>query len=99
LSPADAVVVDREEGKKRNRGAAAAEKKKRDPNVPKKPASTYLLFQNDVRDEIRKQNPDQPNTVILHKISEAWANLTDEQKKPYVDMVKSKAKFEISKEQ
>ena len=77
----DTAHADGEEGKKRKRGPANHEKKKRDPNMPRKPASAYILFQNDVREEIRKQNPDQPYAVVLNKISEAWAALTNEQKK------------------
>lgn len=80
-SPTDAMHVDGEEVKKRKRGPANPDKKKRDPNMPKKPASAYILFQNDVREEIRKQNPDQPYSVVLNKISDAWAALTQEQKK------------------
>ncbi|KLO15717.1 hypothetical protein SCHPADRAFT_995598 [Schizopora paradoxa] len=97
-SSVEKAPADGEEGKKRKRGVANPEKKKRDPNMPKKPASAYILFQNDVREEIRKQNPDQPYAVVLNKISEAWAALTDEQKKPYNDLVhKNKADYDIRK--
>lgn len=48
---------------------------------PKKPEPAYLLFQNDVREAFRNQYPDQPYRVVLGKISEAWSNLCEEQKK------------------
>ncbi|ODN92730.1 nonhistone protein 6 [Cryptococcus wingfieldii CBS 7118] len=61
------------------------EKKIKDPNAPKRPPSAYILFQNDVRDEIRRSNPNIAYKEILHIISAKWKDLADDQKKVYED--------------
>ncbi|KAN0062331.1 hypothetical protein ACQY0O_005213 [Thecaphora frezii] len=61
------------------------EKRLRDPEAPKRPPSAYLLFQNEVRQEVRKKHPGLPYSEVLGKVSEAWKALTDEQRKIYQD--------------
>lgn len=61
------------------------EKRLRDPDAPKRPPSAYLLFQNEVRQEIRKKHPGMPYSEVLGKVSEAWKALTDEQRRVYQD--------------
>ncbi|WVQ74864.1 hypothetical protein IAR50_004471 [Cryptococcus sp. DSM 104548] len=65
------------------------EKKLKDPNAPKRPPSAYILFQNDVRDEIRRSNPNIAYKEILHIISAKWKELGDDQKKVYEDAYQS----------
>jgi len=55
-------------------------KKPRDPDMPKRPASSYLLFQNEVRQAMKKNNPGMANHEILSTISQRWANMTAEEK-------------------
>ncbi|KIS65779.1 uncharacterized protein UMAG_11298 [Mycosarcoma maydis] len=61
------------------------EKRLRDPDAPKRPPSAYLLFQNEVRQEIRKKHPGMPYSEVLGKVSEAWKALTDDQRRVYQD--------------
>ncbi|KAL5488366.1 hypothetical protein ACEPAI_6474 [Sanghuangporus weigelae] len=83
---------------KRRRRRAPGEKKERDPNMPKRPPSAYLLFQNEVREEMKKLYPDLPYIEVLNKISERWSNMNDEQKKMYIDATnKMRAKFGVDK--
>lgn len=56
-------------------------KANRDPNAPKRPPSAYLLFQNEIREEMRQQYKDLTYSEVLGKISEAWKALTEEQRK------------------
>lgn len=65
------------EGKKRRK----KEKKIKDPNAPKRPPSAYILFQNEVRDEIREKNPGMAYKDVLSMIAEKWKELQPEQKK------------------
>ncbi|PWN37068.1 uncharacterized protein FA14DRAFT_9579 [Meira miltonrushii] len=60
-------------------------KANRDPNAPKRPPSAYLLFQNEIREDMRQQFKELSYSDVLGKISEAWKNLTDEQRKVYND--------------
>jgi len=57
------------------------EKKIKDPNAPKRPPSAYLLFQNDVREEIKQGNPGMVYKDVLAKISERWKSLPIDEKK------------------
>ncbi|KAG8750247.1 hypothetical protein FRC12_012971, partial [Ceratobasidium sp. 428] len=43
-------------GKKRGRVPREG-KRVKDPNAPKRPATSYILFQNDIRDELKAKNP------------------------------------------
>lgn len=75
-----------EQGKKRKsrgddpEGKKRANKKTKDPNAPKRPASSYLLFQNDVRQELKAKNPTMRNNELLSAIAKMWAEMPQEQK-------------------
>jgi hypothetical protein len=67
---------DAQEGKKKKR----APRKPKDPNAPKRPPSSYLMFQNDVRAELKSKFPELPNRELLQMISKRWAAMSDEDK-------------------
>ncbi|KAF8717760.1 high mobility group, partial [Rhizoctonia solani] len=77
-APQPTVVV----GKKRGRVPKEG-KRVKDPNAPKRPATSYIMFQNDIRDELRRKHPGLPYKELLGKVSEAWAALGEDQKKAY----------------
>lgn len=78
-------TLDEDEGpKKRKRNV-----KPRDPNAPKRPASAYILFQNEIRKELKEKFPNLNNTELLAKISEMWKLMTDEEKAYYHKAVES----------
>ncbi|KZO94928.1 hypothetical protein CALVIDRAFT_556124 [Calocera viscosa TUFC12733] len=93
-------------GKKRGRPSAATDelepgkrkrrmKKEKDPLAPKRPASAYLLYQNDKRAEFVEKFKDIPYHEMLSKISESWGKLTDTEKQPYTAaQAKLKADYE-----
>lgn len=54
--------------------------KPKDPNAPKRPASSYILFQNEVRKELKEQHPNLDNAGLLSLIAEQWKNMPEEQK-------------------
>jgi len=69
-------ALDEDEGpKKRKRNA-----KPKDPNAPRRPASAYILFQNEVRKELKERYPTLNNSELLVKISEMWKQMSDEEK-------------------
>jgi hypothetical protein len=55
-------------------------KKTRDPDAPKRAASSYIFFQNDLRPELRKQHPDISTADILARVKKQWAEMTPDQK-------------------
>lgn len=71
--------------KKMSKRAKKLAKKAADPNAPKRPPSAYLVFQNEVRGDMRKRYPDLPYAELLGKISEAWKALAASDKKVYQD--------------
>ncbi|KAF5322357.1 hypothetical protein D9619_001158 [Psilocybe cf. subviscida] len=76
LSPED------EDGpKKRKRNT-----KPKDPHAPKRPASSYIIFQNQVRKTLKDTHPSLSNPELLQMISDQWKSMTPEQKeasRPY----------------
>jgi hypothetical protein len=55
-------------------------KKLKDPDAPKRAASSYIFFQNDLRQELRKQHPEISAAEVMARVSKQWAELTREQK-------------------
>jgi len=73
-------------------------KKVKDPDAPKRAASSYIFFQNDLRQELRKQHPDISPAEIMSRVSKQWADLTPEQKAPYERLqAEAKQKWEAEK--
>ncbi|KAJ1966477.1 High mobility group [Dipsacomyces acuminosporus] len=55
----------------------------RDPNLPKKPMTAYLLFSNDHREEVRNAFPDLTSQEIAKKLGDAWKSTTQEERDKY----------------
>ncbi|KAG6918491.1 hypothetical protein DXG01_013851 [Tephrocybe rancida] len=97
-----------EEGEKKSRkrkGAADIEddkpakrkRKAKDPNAPKRPASSYIMFQNDIRKDLKEKNPHLSNPDLLALISQKWSEMSEEDKAVYNKAVAS-AKEQYSNE-
>jgi HMG (high mobility group) box len=65
-----------------------ATKPKKDPNAPKKPLTSFMLFSNEVRSQIKKENPDMTFGELGKKIGELFRALSNEKKQKYEDMAK-----------
>jgi len=75
-----------------------ASRKARDPDAPKRAASSYIFFQNDLRQELRKQHPDITSSEIMSRVKKQWAEMTPEQKAPYEHLqAEAKQKWETEK--
>ncbi|CAO1629334.1 unnamed protein product [Sympodiomycopsis kandeliae] len=79
-------------GKKLSKRQKKLLRKARDPDAPKRPPSAYLLFQNEVRADMREKFPEMPYKEILGKVSEAWKNLSEEDRKIYQDKTNDEMK-------
>jgi len=62
-------------------------KKKKNPNAPKRPINSFLLYSRQFRPKVKEdpQYKDLDNTSIGKKVGELWRNLSPEEKKPFVD--------------
>lgn len=62
------------------------EKKTRDPDMPKRPASAFFLFQNAIRNSVKAAMPDESKGVDIQKaVSDKWKDLDEAGRKPYND--------------
>ncbi|KAF5364228.1 hypothetical protein D9756_000904 [Leucocoprinus leucothites] len=78
-------ALDEDEGpKKRKRNT-----KPKDPNAPKRPASSYILFQNEIRKELKEKHPTLTNPELLNMISEMWKKMSEDEKAQYHKAVES----------
>ena len=69
---------------KAKRGSGLSTKKKRDPNMPKRPASSYMLFLNDSRATIVKKLPKgHKATDVMVEAGKQWKALAAAKKKKY----------------
>lgn len=64
-------------------------KMKKDSRAPKRPASAFLLFSGERRGAVKEANPGIHNTEISKELGKLWREMSDEQKKPYVDQEKA----------
>jgi hypothetical protein len=72
------------------------EKRVKDPNAPKGPASAYILFQNDIRSAYKKEHPDMSNKELLRLIGDQWKTLSEDKKDFYRDQHgRAKKKHEV----
>ncbi|KAH7513778.1 high mobility group B protein 6 [Ziziphus jujuba] len=65
--------------KKKEKG----EKKIVDPNKPKKPASSYLLFSKEARKNLMEERPGINNSTLNALISVKWKELNEEERKAW----------------
>lgn len=64
-------------------GAASSGKRsktEKDPNAPKRNVSAYLLYQNAMRDQFKRENPDMTFGQLAKYTSHMYKNLTPEEK-------------------
>ncbi|KZV86447.1 hypothetical protein EXIGLDRAFT_622021 [Exidia glandulosa HHB12029] len=95
---AAATAVDEADGKKRKRKRGDKEKKVRDPLLPKRPPSAYLLYQNEVRKHMQEKFKELPYKEVLGEISKAWNAMTPEDKQMYQEATKvAKATYDDAK--
>ncbi|KAF1813016.1 nucleosome binding protein [Eremomyces bilateralis CBS 781.70] len=74
------------------------EKRKKDPNAPKRGLSAYMFFANDNRDKVREDNPGIKFGDVGKALGEKWKELTDKDKAPYEAKAKvDKKRYEDEK--
>lgn len=58
-------------------------RRRKDPNAPKQPLTAYVIFSNEVRDQVINENPDANFGEIGKIIGAKWRALLPEDRKPY----------------
>jgi hypothetical protein len=72
-------------------------KKVKDPNAPKRPVTSFMLFNKHKLDEFKKKNPGQKISVTLisKQSGQEWKNLKDDEKDKYIKIAnKEKKRYE-----
>ncbi|KAL1936091.1 hypothetical protein VTP01DRAFT_225 [Rhizomucor pusillus] len=89
------------EAKVSKRAAATPDKKRRskkDPNTPKRGLSAYMFFSQECRDKVKAENPDAPFGEIGRLLGQRWKEMSDEEKKPYIEKAEEdKKRYEAEK--
>ncbi|KAG7397462.1 hypothetical protein PHYBOEH_000682 [Phytophthora boehmeriae] len=74
---------------------AKGSRKKKDPNAPKRALSAYFFFCNDIRQEVRDENPNKKITEIATLLAEKWRALPDKKRAKYQKLHEdAKAKYQ-----
>ncbi|KDD76594.1 hypothetical protein H632_c168p1 [Helicosporidium sp. ATCC 50920] len=74
-------------------------KKDKDPNAPKRSLSAYFMYSNDVREQVKADNPGITFGEVGKKIGEQWAGLSAKEKEPYEKKAaEDKKRYEKEKE-
>lgn len=60
-----------------------SEKKKKDPNAPKRSLSAYMIFANEQRENVRDENPGITFGQVGKVLGKRWKDLDDKQRSPY----------------
>lgn len=77
--PARAMTEDPETGKRTRR-----KREKRDPDLPKRPMTAYLLFCNHGRETVKRELPETASHKdIIAELTQRWSKVPDEEKKVY----------------
>lgn len=75
--PVRALTEEPEPGKRTRR-----KREKRDPDLPKRPMTAYLLFCNQGRETVKKELPENAtHKDIIAELTQRWAKVPDEEKK------------------
>jgi len=59
------------------------EKKKKDPNAPKRGLSAYMFFANDQRETVREENPGISFGQVGKVLGDKWKALDEKGRQPY----------------
>ncbi|OBZ89946.1 Non-histone protein 10 [Choanephora cucurbitarum] len=87
MSVSESIMSDvKNGGGKRN--AAAAPRKKRDPNAPKGPGNVFFLYCRMERDNIKDEVPNESLGEVTRLLGQKWKALTKEEKQKYYDIYK-----------
>jgi len=81
------------------RGKGEKNKKKKDPNAPKRGLSAYMFFANEQRENVRDENPGITFGQVGKVLGERWKALNEKQRAPYeAKAAADKKRYEEAKE-
>ena len=84
FKPGDKVVPVEDSGDKKESGSKK-KKKKKAAGEPKRPTTAFFFYTASIRAEVTKKNPDKKVGELSKIYGQMWADLSDEDKKPFQD--------------
>lgn len=57
----------------------------RDPDLPKKPISSFMRFMKENQSKVQEKHPQLTITEVASRVGKKWRKLSDERKKEYAD--------------
>ena len=64
-------------------------KKRKDPNLPKRPLSSFLYFCNEYRDKVRTESPDLQMGGVMKELGKIWADLNPNKKEKFIKLAEA----------
>lgn len=78
---------------------ASKDKPEKDPDAPKKPQTSYFIYMNAKRPEVKAAEPDLGFGPLTKKLTEMWKALSDSERKKYEDLAtKDKERYQAEME-
>ena len=75
-------------------------KKRKDPNLPKRPMSSFLFFCNEYRGKVLAENPDLKMGGVMKELGKIWKELDDNKKEKFIKLAETaKGQYEERLEQ
>lgn len=75
-------------------------KKRKDPNLPKRPLSSFIFFCNEYRGKVRTEKPDLKMGGVMKELGKIWAELDDKKKETFIKLAETaKGQYEEQLEQ
>jgi len=66
------------------KAAAKKEKKKKDPNAPKRPLAPYMFYCKEQREKVKASQPDISFGEIGKVLGQQWSAMGEKEKKPFL---------------
>jgi len=84
--------------KTKAKATRGGDKKKKDPNAPKRGLSAYMFFANEQRETVREENPGITFGQVGKVLGDKWKALSEKQRVPYENKAKTdKERYEREK--
>lgn len=82
------ILQDMKTSHKKDTGSSTVSRKRKapvDPDLPKKPITSYMLFYQAKKSKLLEKHPELSVIEISQKLGKRWRNLSDEKKQKYSD--------------